>query len=139
MKLDLSSDSNARRYSKKPDALSVEFASAGGVLATLEGDVTYVAGDALLTGPAGDRWPVGRQHFNAAYIAIAPTVQGQSGRYRRKSNVVWARQMTAAFEVSLDARGILRGKAGDWLVQYAPADQSIVEESIFAQTYVPVD
>jgi hypothetical protein len=139
MKPDLSCDAKARRYSKRPDTLLVEIAPAGGVLATLEGNIAYMAGDALLTGPAGDRWPVGRCHFDAAYVAVPPTIQGQSGRYRRKPNVVWARQMTDAFEVALDGRGVLRGKAGDWIVQYGPADQSIVEEHIFAQTYVPAD
>ncbi|SDC81308.1 PGDYG domain-containing protein [Paraburkholderia lycopersici] len=139
MKPDLSCDANARRYSKRQDTLLVEIASASGVLATLEGDIAYAPGDALVTGPAGDRWPVGREHFDTAYIAVPPTIQGQSGHYRRRANVVWAKQMTDEFEVTLGARGVLRGKAGDWLVQYAPADQSIVAESIFAKTYVALD
>ncbi|WP_109479538.1 PGDYG domain-containing protein [Paraburkholderia sp. C35] len=139
MKLDLSCDATARRYSKRPDTLLVEFATSSGVLTTLEGDVAYATGDALLTGPAGDRWPVRRQRFDAAYVAVPPVTQGQAGNYRRTPNVVWARQMTAPFEVQLDTRGVLRGKAGDWLVQYSPTDQSIVDEHIFAQTYIAVD
>jgi hypothetical protein len=34
-----------------------------------------------------------------------------------------------------DARGTLRGDAGDWLVQYAPDDVAVVAQAIFATTY----
>ena len=39
------------------------FANMKGVLATLEGNVTYQAGDALMSGPHGERWPIPRKRF----------------------------------------------------------------------------
>jgi PGDYG protein len=53
---------------------------------------------------------------------------------------VWAKPMTDAFDVTLDRdRGTLRGRAGDWLVQYAPSDFSVVGAQVFAQTYELLD
>ena len=44
--------------------------------------------------------------------------------------------MADAFDVTLDRdRGTLRGQPGDWLVQYAPSDFSVVSARVFAQTY----
>jgi hypothetical protein len=48
--------------------------------------------------------------------------------------------MSEAFEVTLDRdRGTLRGHAGDWLVQYAPSDLSVVSARAFALTYELLD
>jgi hypothetical protein len=48
--------------------------------------------------------------------------------------------MTEAFDVTLDRdRGSLSGEPGDWLVQYAPADFSVVSARVFAQTYELLD
>jgi hypothetical protein len=43
--------------------------------------------------------------------------------------------MTEAFDVTLDRDpGISRGRPGDWLVQRAPSDFSVVSGPVFAQT-----
>jgi hypothetical protein len=48
--------------------------------------------------------------------------------------------MTEAFDVTLDReRGTLRGRPGDWLVQYALSDFSVVSAQVFAQTYELLD
>lgn len=138
MTIDLTHDSAARTYARGTDPLDVEFATNNGVLHTLEGDVAFQQGDALLTGGAGERWPVQRAHFDEAYEAVKPTTQGQSGLYRRRPNQVLARQMSAPFDVPLGTRGTLHGKAGDWLVQYAPGDLAVVAQSIFEQTYTHI-
>jgi hypothetical protein len=33
----------------------------------------------------------------------------------------------------------LQGSAGDWLLQYAPGDMSVVSASVFAKTYELLD
>jgi hypothetical protein len=44
--------------------------------------------------------------------------------------------MTAAFTVERSAGGdLLRGDAGDWLVQYAPGDHGIVAAARFDSVY----
>src|ERR1022692_541358 len=138
--VDLSEDRAARRARKRAVEVQVEFAATGGTLSTMEGPVTYSAGDALLTGTEGERWPVARDTFDLNYAPVAPTRPGKPGRYRKRPLIVWAKLMTEAFDVTLDRdRGSLRGEPGDWLVQYAPADFSVVSARIFAQTYELLD
>jgi hypothetical protein len=137
---DLATDRAARRARKRATHVDVEFAAAPGVVATREGDVRYAAGDALLTGAAGDRWPVSRAYFDAAYEPIAPLRAGGDGRYRKRPVVVLAKQMSAPFTIALaDGRGTLRGRRGDWLVQYAPGDCAVVAQRVFAATYELLD
>ncbi|WP_089159855.1 PGDYG domain-containing protein [Caballeronia sordidicola] len=71
------------RYAKRRDPVEVEIAQAPGVPATLEGEVGYNAGDALITGVKGERWPASRERFERTYEALPPTRPGESGRYRR--------------------------------------------------------
>jgi hypothetical protein len=138
--VDLSEDRAARRARKRAVEVQVEFAATGGTLSTMEGPVTYSAGDALLTGTEGERWPVARDTFDLNYAPVAPTRPGKPGRYRKRPLIVWAKLMTEAFDVTLDRdRGSLSGEPGDWLVQYAPADFSVVSARIFAQTYELLD
>jgi hypothetical protein len=134
--IDLATDSAAHRARKRPVPVRVVFAAGPGALRTQEGEVRYAAGDALVTSEAGDRWPVPRAKFSLNYEPIAPTMAGHDGNYRKRAQDVLARRMSAPFAVTLaGGRGTLRGGAGDWLVQYAPDDQSVVGAAIFAQTY----
>ena len=139
-RLELSQDRAARRARKRPLAVPVQFADAAGTIETREGSVHYERGDALLTGQEGERWPVARDTFDASYEPVAPTRPGKAGAYRKRPRVVWAKPMHEPFVVPLDgARGSLHGKPGDWLVQYAPDDLSVVSGSLFAQTYELLD
>lgn len=137
---DLGSDPSARRARKRPLPVVVEFAASAGVLRTLEGPVRYRAGDALLTGVAGERWPIGREKFDAAYEPVPPTVAGRAGEYRRRPLVVRAKRMAGPFRVRVGhADDPLQGRAGDWLLQYGPDDYGIVAADLFARTYVLLD
>ena len=137
---DLSEDSAAYRARKRAVAIQVEFAEIDGTLATQRGPVKYSTGDALLTGIEGERWPVARVTFDANYAPVPPIRPGKPGPYRKRPRVVWAKPMADAFDVTLDRdRGSLHGKPGDWLVQYAPSDFSVVGARVFAQTYELLD
>ena len=137
---DLAHDRFARRARKRPVQVDVRFAAAPGVLATGEGDVRYDNGDAIVTGAAGDAWPVPRARFLATYDPIPPTRAGEAGGYRKRAALVRARCMDAPFSVTLsDGRGTLSGGAGDWLVEYAPGDLAVVERAIFEATYELLD
>jgi PGDYG protein len=138
--LDLSEDRAARRARKREVAVRVEFAGEGGVLSTREGPVRYATGDALLTGAEGERWPVARDTFDLNYEPVAPGRYGKPGQYRKRPRVVWAKLMTDAFDLTLGRdRGSLRGRPGDWLVQYAPLDFGVVSGRVFTQTYELLD
>ncbi len=134
--LDLTLDPQAKRFIK---TVSVMVASAqeAGRIATREGEVRYLPGDALITGVEGECWPVTRQKFDSSYVPIPPSQHGQPGAYRN-TVVIWAKQMEKPFAVRVGAHGdVIHGKAGDWLTQYGPGALGVVAAEIFRKTYEP--
>ena len=79
----------------------IRFAHAPGVVQTLEGPVSHGSGAAVVTGGAGEPWPVERARFEETYEAIAPTCMGEDGAYRHVSRVGWARRSTNPSSLSL--------------------------------------
>ena len=135
--LDLSQDPAARRV-VKDETVNVEFAATQGELMSLEGPNRYVPGDALITGSTGDRWVVSRERFDAKYVpADAALTHGEPGAYRNRPAVVLAKEMHEAFSLARSANGgdVLRGAAGDWIMQYAPGDYGVVQAARFAKVY----
>lgn len=130
---DLSADPAAAVYLKTATVL-VEFADQDGAIDTLEGRVPYLAGDAILTGVMGEKWPVKRQIFDSLYESVAGTEQSV---YRKKQGAtVFAKQMDFAFRTKIrDGSATLEGKQGDWLVQYAVGDVGVVANEIFCKSY----
>lgn len=116
--------------------LLVRFARDDGEIATLEGLVSYQLGDAIVTGVQGEQWPVPRERFLTAYEPIPPTQTGQEGQYSKHRREVWALELKEPIEIELSShRGLLKGKVGDVLIEYAPGDQAVVASDIFAKTY----
>ena len=137
--MDLTTDHFAERY-VKTEIVSVEFARQEGELLSLEGPNRYQAGDALITGSTGSRWSVSRHRFDAKYEAVLPTTGGEDGRYEARPIPVLARQISEPFTAARSAGGdILRGNAGDWLLQYRPGDFGVAEHRRFAQIYKKMD
>ncbi|MBW8834625.1 MAG: PGDYG domain-containing protein [Paraburkholderia graminis] len=135
--LDLSQDPAARRV-VKDETVNVEFAATQGELMSLEGPNRYLPGDALITGSTGDRWVVSRERFDAKYVpADAALTHGEPGAYRNRPAVVLAKEMHEAFSLARSANGgdVLRGAAGDWIMQYAPGDYGVVQAARFAKVY----
>jgi hypothetical protein len=134
--LDLRTDPAAQRV-VKDETVHVEFAAQAGELMSLEGPNRYASGDALITGSTGDRWVVSRARFDAKYVpADAARAHGAPGPYRNRPAVVLARQMHAPFALARSAGGdVLRGAAGDWVMQYAPGDYGVVQAARFAHVY----
>ncbi|MFI4890468.1 MAG: PGDYG domain-containing protein [Steroidobacterales bacterium] len=132
-------DLRADRYACdaiKDEVVEVEFAAAGGALASAVGPNAFAAGDALLTGSTRDRWCVSRDRFDAKYRPEAPTVAGQAGRYRNIPAPVRAKQIPFAFTIERSAGGdLLHGSSGDWLLEYAPGDYGVVARARFEAVY----
>ena len=139
--IDMAGQQQAITAVKRPVLVQVDFAARDGVLVTLEGPVSYNAGDALVTGLNGeDRWPVSRSVFQEFYTPVAPTKLAEPGVYKKKARKVLALQVHEPFCADLaGSRGRLTGKPGDWLVQYTPGEFGVVASSIFASTYEPVN
>ncbi|QQC64531.1 PGDYG domain-containing protein [Paraburkholderia ginsengisoli] len=135
--LDLRQDALAQRV-VKDETVNVEFAAVEGELMSLEGPNRYARGDALITGSTGDRWVVSRERFDARYVPTdAALAHGEAGAYRNRPAVVLAKQMNEAFSLcrSVDGGDVLRGVAGDWVMQYAPGDYGVVQAARFAKVY----
>ena len=134
--LDLADDPLAIDVVSVAVPIQVTFARCDGVLQTHEGPVAYGAGDALMTGPADDRWPITRQQFEVRYAAIAPTRTFEDGLYEKRENHARARRMDRAFVVLIGVHAdALHGQAGDWLVQDDPDQRRIVQHRIFFDRY----
>jgi hypothetical protein len=116
--------------------VQVQFTSTACTVQTQEGVVHAYPGDAIVTGAAGERWRVSHGHFAEKYRAVPPTVEGHAGRYVSLPNSIMAVPMTGTFEVLLaDGVSRLRGRPGDWLVDYGDGSLGIVSKAIFATTY----
>ena len=116
--------------------VQVAFADKALDIDTLEGPVKCKAGDAIVTGVHGERWPIERPRFLSTYEAADSVVMFQPGFYRRKPAVVTARQLLAPMTIELSgARGALAAKAGDWLIHGGEGDQWVVADVIFQKTY----
>lgn len=132
---DISTDPSATRFFKACSVI-VTFALNNGEIQTLEGNVKYLKGDAIMTGVKGEHWPVNRAHFDAMYEPDGNFTHGGKGQYRKKTSAfIWAKQMNESFTVSLASGDILTGKPGDWLAQYQNGQQGIVADEIFRKTY----
>lgn len=133
--IDLSCDPEANRYIKT-EVVQVSFATTPGELISLEGPNQYQVGDAIITGCTGDRWSVDRHRFDAKYQAVEPTQDGNDGAYMAKPVPVLAKQIHEAFTAARSAgRDVLRGEAGDWLIQYGPGDFGVCGKSRFERVY----
>ncbi len=116
--------------------VDVHFTPLACTVQTAEGIVHAAPGDAIVTGTAGERWRVSRTHFAERYRPVAPTRPGESGRYESLPIQISALPMTDAFEVLLaDGVSLLKGRAGDWLVDYGDGSLGIVSQAVFATTY----
>jgi len=133
--IDLTADPAANRY-VKDEEVAVAFAKSAGELVSREGPNRYAAGDALITGSTNDRWSVSRSRFDEKYMPVPPLTNGEDGRYNARPVPVLARQMGEDFTITRSQGGdVLRGVAGDWLLQYAPGDYGIVENARFERVY----
>lgn len=133
--VDLWHDASIGWYVKN-EVVTVRFATKPGVVMSSVGPNQYSAQDALITGSNGDQWAVTPDRFRQRYAPISGLQMGQDGDYRNIPVAIKAKQMPTAFSVHRSAGAdILRGQAGDWLVQYSPIDYGIVDQQRFAAVY----
>ena len=113
---------------KKPVAVEAVCALQDGAVATLEGAMAYRKGDFILTGCAGESWPVTEAYFNKYYS------KDDSGNYISSSYEVLALQADEEFCIRQNG-GLLTGETGDWLVQYETGSYGVVKRELFMKLY----
>ena len=129
-----------RQAESFPVKRQVTFAKAAGSIETLEGTVRHDAGDAILTGDLGERWPIQRSVFEARYQPADGQAMGTDGSYHKSPRKILALQARGPTRVNLsDGRGVLVGSAGDWIVDHSNGDMAIVAADVFALTYRLLD
>ena len=116
---------------KKPIPLSFRVAQSDVTVNTKEGPVKARKGDFIMTGTKGENWPIPEDKFRQTY-----DVQSGGTTAAKKKINVRAAQMKKPFEVKVSwSADTLKGKAGDFLVQYGPGDYGVVGKEIFEETY----
>lgn len=123
------------KATKRPARVEVRFAATNGVVQTLEGPVAYEAGDALLRGARGERWPIRRDVFSRRYLPVEGVSMFEDGEYVKGPLVVEAERMDARFSLRLENGSVLSGRAGDWLLTGPDGEQWVVSAEIFDATY----
>lgn len=134
---DLRQDPRAIPVRRRSLVHVVTIAEQAGICKTLEGPVSYCAGDAIVTGVQGEQWPVSSGTFSELYEPEDGTLTGGSGHYRRRPLAALALQLDQDASVPVGtANGSLKGEPGDWLIQHAPGVWGVVQENLFSQSYI---
>jgi PGDYG protein len=121
---------------KRERAVQVRFALAACTIESPEGVVQARAGDAILTGTAGEQWRVSRARFPGKYHPLPPTAAGEDGTYISTPIDVLAVPLAQAFTVVLaDGESRLYGHPGDWLVDYGDGSFGVVAARLFPTIY----
>lgn len=121
---------------KRPAEVMVDFAQNDGKILTLEGEVSFKKGDAIITGTQGEKWPVGRTIFFKHYAPSKNHEMGESGIYESIPRELKAWKLTKPIQIKLsDNRGVLKGNVGDWIIAYDDKDFGVVQADIFPLTY----
>lgn len=118
-------------YHALPVEVDAQIAQAAGEIQTLEGPQAYAAGDALVTGTQGERWPVRAAEFARRY----EPVPGRADRYRKRRLQVRAQQVADSVTVHAPSGAVLQARPGSWIVHGDDGAISVVDEHIFPVTY----
>ncbi len=139
---DPSHDPRRVLVSKRRVRVAVAFATSTGSLETLEGRVAYRAGDAIVTGGAGERWPVPRATFFATYRPLVGGEGGRDGLYESLPQTSWAVHLDEAegpLRVVTSTGSALLAQSGDWIVERRPGDLHVVNRDLFPSLYETCD
>jgi hypothetical protein len=119
---------------KKPNPERYEIAQQPGTVQTLEGPVTYQAGDYIITGPKGEQYPISPAKFRELKDDAG------DGICYPKKIIKFAKLADHDGSLILKYNGSkLNYTAGeDYIVRHGPGDYGAVKKDIFAQTYEQV-
>jgi hypothetical protein len=128
-------------YRTKPVEVWVDFSNCDQMIETLEGPVVCHAGDAIVCGVRGERYPVPARQFRDRYKPVLKRSDQFEGSplskyFTKRMKKVAAAQLQEHIQLTLkDGRGTLNGQPGDWCVWYSPNDVAIIAREIFSELY----
>lgn len=144
--LDRINSTNSWHHYKKTKPIWAKRLDEQETVDTLEGKITYQAGDYLCKGPMGDIWG---QKENSLFKKYNPTVDSKLDKEgwlefipKPEASGVMAAQVDFDFSIEHPIWGTMIGMAGDYLVKSFedkdtkyPDDIWIVRKEIFKATY----
>lgn len=114
---------------KKANPVSYELAQDSGTVDTLEGPVKYEAGHYIMTGPKGEKYPIGPEKFKTLYDD-----HGDGTATPKKIEKI--AKLADHDGVIHTTWGDLNYTTGnDYIVRHGNNDYGAVKKDIFAQTY----
>lgn len=125
-------DKDSFRAFKKADKREpFEIADSDGTIDTLEGPVSYQAGDYIITGPKGEQYPISPEKFREL------KTDNGDGTASPKKIVKMAKLADHDGYVILQYNGskLNYTKGEDYIVRHGKDDYGVVKRDIFAQTY----
>jgi len=116
---------------KRPAREPYEVADKPGTLDTLEGPVQYSAGDYIMTGPKGERYPISPEKFKEL------KTDNGDGTASPKKIIKLCKVADHDGEVVLKYNGsqLAYHSGEDVIVRHGPGDYGVVKADIFKQTY----
>lgn len=120
-----------KAYKKADKREPFAIADSDGTIDTLEGPVSYQKGDYIMTGPAGEQYPISPEKFQEL-----KTSNGD-GTASPKKIVKSVKLADHDGSVTLQYNGSkLKYRAGeDYIVRHGKDDYGVVKKDIFMQTY----
>ena len=132
---ELLADPRALRVHKLTSRVTARCASQRESVITREGAVQANPGDFIVTAATGEQWPVASNAFARRYRPA-----GAPGEYDSVPHVSIALAVDEPFTVLLaDGVSRLRGRPGDWLLDYGDGSIGVVAADIFSATYQRLD
>jgi len=141
--------SNSWLHYKKTKPLWARELKTSETVGTLEGKITYNAGDFLCKGPSEDMWGQKAESLYKKYVQAPDSKPDEEGwqKFLSKADAVgvMAVSIDHDFAVEHQVWGTFHGKAGSYLVKSYdykdtefPEDMWIVNQKIFESTYEKV-
>ena len=128
--LEDSHDLSAFLTYKLPEPIRFKVAADSGAIQTLEGEMKYECGHIIITGPAGEQYPVHPDTFIEKYNV------NQSRNEATPKKIEKLAKMADHDGVLHLACGVLEYKANrDYIVRHAPGEYGPVRADIFEITY----
>lgn len=116
------------KYIKKPIEIKAQQTNETKVIKTLEGDVTANPSDWIVTGIAGEQYPIVDSQFKEIYEPI------ENGKFKRKPIKVTAWQTNRELLIPY-GENTLKASIGDYIVKHPNGNFAPVKPDIFKQTY----
>jgi len=116
---------------KKPAIEKYEIAKYPGTVDTLEGQIHFDAGNYIMTGPKGERYPISPEKFKN----LKDDLGHGKCKPKKISKIAKLADHDGSVVLQYNGQKLNYTAGNDYIVQHGPGDYGVVKKDIFAQTY----